>query len=293
MVLGAGESGVGTAILGQSKGYQVVVSDIGSIAPHYKKELDDLQIPWEEGQHSAEFLSGAELVMKSPGIPDHVKVVKDLLAQGIPVVSEIEFASRYTDAKIIAITGSNGKTTTTSLAFHLLQSEGLDVDVAGNIGYSYAKKVALAKKDFYVLEISSFQLDGTVDFKPYIAIITNITPDHLDRYEYKFENYIASKFRICQNQDENDFLIYDADDAVITDWLQRFPPKCQLIPFSLTESFETGAYLNNDNITINLFSDSFDMTKDTLPITGQHNVKHHGSQCGSTISERSQGYHKK
>ena len=209
VVLGAGESGVGTAILAKKKDYQVFVSDKGKIKEKYKNVLEHFEIDWEEEQHSEDKILNADLVMKSPGIPDTVPLVKKLVKKGIPVISEIEFAAKYTDARIIGITGSNGKTTTTMLTNHILKNGGLNVGMAGNIGDSFAKMVAEHDYDFYVLEISSFQLDGIVDFKPHIAIITNITPDHLDRYDYSFENYVSSKFRIVQNQDTEDYLIYD------------------------------------------------------------------------------------
>lgn len=221
VILGGGESGVGTAILGEQKGFEVFVSDKGDIKEEYKKVLEHFEIEWESGEHTEAKILNADLVMKSPGIPDTVPLVKKLVEKGVSVISEIEFASKYTDATLIGITGSNGKTTTTMLTNHLLKGGDLNVGMAGNIGDSYAKMVAEQDFDHYVLEISSFQLDGIVDFKPHIAVITNITPDHLDRYDYKFENYIASKFRIAINQDENDYLIYDADDEVIGDWLKN------------------------------------------------------------------------
>ena len=243
VVLGGGESGVGTAILGLKKGYDVFVSDKGKIKEKYKNVLEHFGIDWEEEQHSEDRILKADLVMKSPGIPDKVPLVKQLVANGVPVISEIEFASKYTDAKIIGITGSNGKTTTTMLTNHILANAGLKVGMAGNIGDSYAKMVAENDFEYYVLEISSFQLDGIIDFKPHIAVITNITPDHLDRYEYEFENYIASKFRIAENQDENDYLIYDADDAVLVEWLNKHPVESKLMPFSLNKVFEQGAFI--------------------------------------------------
>ena len=211
--------------------------------------------------------------MKSPGIPDKVPLVKALVEKGVPVISEIEFASKYTDANLIGITGSNGKTTTTMLTHHLLKDGGLNVGMAGNIGDSYAKMVAEQDFDHYVLEISSFQLDGIVDFKPHIAILTNITPDHLDRYEYKFENYIASKFRIAMNQDKNDYLIYDADDEVIQDWLKKHPVQSKLVPFSVKRKLEEGAWLEDKTIKIKLEHKTLEMSEDILALEGQHNVK--------------------
>ena len=273
VVLGGGESGVGTAILGQKKGFDVFVSDKGKIKEKYKNVLEHFGIDWEESTHSEEKIMKADVVMKSPGIPDSVPLVKELVNKGIPVISEIEFASRYTDAKIIGITGSNGKTTTTMLTFHILKNGGLNVGMAGNIGDSFAKMVAEEDFDYYVLEISSFQLDGIREFKPHISIITNITPDHLDRYGYKFENYIASKFLITKNQSDEDYFIYDADDEVIVDWLKEHPVKSRLMPFSLKRSFGEGAYLANNEINITTQEDTIKLTTDTLALEGQHNVK--------------------
>jgi len=235
VILGGGESGVGTAILAQQKGYEVFVSDFGKIKGSYKDVLKHFEIDWEEGSHTAALILNASLVMKSPGIPDTAPIVKELVSKGIPLISEIEFASRYTDATLIGITGSNGKTTTTMLTGFILEQAGLSAGIAGNIGDSFAKMIAENPKPLYTLEISSFQLDGIIDFAPHIAILTNITPDHLDRYDYDFEKYIASKFRIAMNQSEEDFLIYDADDTVIENWLKKHPVKSQLLPFSLSK----------------------------------------------------------
>ncbi|MBT2161961.1 UDP-N-acetylmuramoyl-L-alanine--D-glutamate ligase [Zobellia barbeyronii] len=273
VILGGGESGVGTAILGKKQGYEVFVSDRGKIKEKYRKVLEHFDIDWEAEKHTEAKILNADLVMKSPGIPDTIPLVKALHEKAIPVVSEIEFASKYTDATLIGITGSNGKTTTTMLANHLLKEGGLNVGMAGNIGDSYAKMVAENNFDFYVLEISSFQLDGIVDFKPHIAILTNITPDHLDRYDYKFENYVASKFRIAENQTEEDYLIYDADDPVIIAWLQKHPVKSKLLPFSIKRELEEGAYLQNNNIILNTNNETLKMTKETLALEGKHNLK--------------------
>jgi len=283
VVLGGGESGVGTAILGLKKGYDVFVSDKGKIKEKYKNVLEHFEIDWEEEQHSEDRILKADLVMKSPGIPDRVPLVKQLVGKGVPVISEIEFASKYTDAKIIGITGSNGKTTTTMLTNHILANAGLHVGMAGNIGDSYAKMVAENDFEYYVLEISSFQLDGIIDFKPHIAVITNITPDHLDRYEYEFENYIASKFRIAENQDENDYLIYDADDTVLVDWLNKHPVKSKLMPFSLKKVVEQGAFIEQNEIIIKTTTDTISMTKNTLALEGQHNVKN--TMAAATIAK--------
>ena len=273
VVLGGGESGVGTAILGKKEGFEVFVSDKGIIKEEYRKVLEHFEIDWEEQQHSEDKILNADLVMKSPGIPDKVPLVAKLKEVGVPIISEIEFASRYAKATIIGITGSNGKTTTTMLTNHILKEGGLNVGMAGNIGDSYAKMVAEKDFDYYVLEISSFQLDGIVDFKPHIAILTNITPDHLDRYEYKFENYIASKFRIAKNQTKEDYLIYDADDEVIVQWLQKNPVQSKLLPFSISKKLDEGAYLENDKIIIKTHNNTIEMSTDALALEGKHNVK--------------------
>ena len=273
VVLGAGESGVGTAILGKQKGFDVFVSDGGKVKEEYKKVLKHFEIEWEENQHSEAKILKAHLVMKSPGIPDTISLVKKLVANGVPVISEIEFASKYTQASIIGITGSNGKTTTTMLTNHLLKGAGLAVGMAGNIGDSYAKMVAENDFSHYVLEISSFQLGGVLAFKPKVAIITNITPDHLDRYDYQFNKYIASKFRIAMNQDKTDYLVYDADDDVIVDWLKENPVQSKLVPFSLEREQEYGAWLDRDTIRINVDTKTLKMSTDFLALEGQHNVK--------------------
>lgn len=273
VILGGGESGVGTAILGQKKGYDVFVSDKGIIKKEYKDVLEHFGINWEEENHSEEKILNADIVMKSPGIPDKVPLVVKLELKGVPVISELEFVSKYTDAKIIGITGSNGKTTTTMLTHHIIQAEDLNVGMAGNIGDSFAKMVAEKDYECYVLEISSFQLDGIIDFKPHIAMITNITPDHLDRYDYKFENYVASKFRITANQTEADYLIYDADDEVITTWLKEHPVKSRLMPFSIKEQFEQGAFVENGKIKIKINNKTLEMNTSTLALEGKHNLK--------------------
>ncbi|MFS4494861.1 UDP-N-acetylmuramoyl-L-alanine--D-glutamate ligase [Maribacter sp. 2308TA10-17] len=273
VVLGGGESGVGTAILGLKKGYEVFVSDKGKIKEKYKKVLEHFEIDWEDEKHTEAKILNADLVMKSPGIPDTAPLVARLTEKGIPVISEIEFASKYTDATIIGITGSNGKTTTTMLTNHIFEQANLNVGMAGNIGDSYAKMVAENDFDFYVLEISSFQLDGILDFRPHIAILTNITPDHLDRYNYQFENYVASKFRIAMNQTSDDYLIYDADDEVIVNWLKNHPVQSKLMPFSIQQEFEEGVYLKNNNIEITIDNNTMQMTTDNLALEGKHNLK--------------------
>jgi UDP-N-acetylmuramoylalanine--D-glutamate ligase len=274
VVLGGGESGVGTAILGKKKGYDVFVSDFGKIKPNYKEVLINHGIAWEEETHTEDLILNADVVMKSPGIPEKSPIVKKLVAKGISVISEIEFAAPFTKATTIGITGSNGKTTTTMLTYHLLKSAGLNVGLGGNIGKSFAGQVAEDKYDSYVLELSSFQLDGVINYKPHIAIITNISPDHLDRYEYKYENYIASKFRITMNQTEEDFLIYDADDEAIADWLKNNKTKAQLIPFSLTKTFERGAFIKNKKMEINIINEEeFIMETEYIALEGKHNMK--------------------
>jgi UDP-N-acetylmuramoylalanine--D-glutamate ligase len=273
VILGGGESGVGTAILGKKQGYDVFVSDFGKIKENYKDVLVINNIKWEDEQHTENFILNADVVMKSPGIAEKAPIVKKLLEKGVPVISEIEFANQFTNATIIGITGSNGKTTTTMLTYHLLKSAGLNVGLGGNIGKSFAWQVADQNYDCYVLELSSFQLDGIVNFKPHIAIITNISPDHLDRYEYKYENYIASKFRITKNQTEADYLIYDADDEAINDWLQNNKTNAKLIPFSITKTIENGAYLNNHNMEININQEEFLMETSQIALEGKHNMK--------------------
>ena len=273
VVLGGGESGVGTAILGKQKGFDVFVSDKGSIAMHYKHALEAHNITYEEKGHTISQLLTADVVMKSPGIPDHISLIQQLLAANIPVISEMEFAANYTEATIVGITGSNGKTTTTLLTHHILKNAGLDVGIAGNIGDSFAKQVAEQEYQNYVLEISSFQLDGIQQFNSHIAILTNITPDHLDRYEYDFEKYIASKFRITKNQTSADYLIYDADDEVIVNGLKKHKTKAQLLPFSLTKELIYGAFIKDNQIIIKIQKDTFYMPLSTLSIKGKHNTK--------------------
>ena len=273
VILGGGESGVGTAILGKKKGYEVFVSDFGKIKGNYKEVLLINGIEWEEEMHTENLILNADLVMKSPGIPDKSPIVKKLKEKGIPIMSEIEFAAPYTNATIIGITGSNGKTTTTMLTHHLLKSAGLNAGLGGNIGKSFAWQVADNKYDSYVLELSSFQLDGIKDFKPHIAIITNISPDHLDRYDYKYENYIDSKFRITMNQTEDDYLIYDADDEAINQWLSTHKTKAKLIPFSLTKIFSEGAYIKDNKMEIKISQEEFTMNTEYIALEGKHNMK--------------------
>ena len=273
VILGGGESGVGAAILGKKQGYDVFVSDLGKINEKYKQVLTNYQIKWEDQCHSEGQILNADVVVKSPGIPDNVLLVKKLLEKAIPVISEIEFASQFTTAKTIGITGSNGKTTTTMLTYHLLKSGGLNIGLGGNVGKSFAWQVAEENYDVYVLELSSFQLDGNIKYKPDIAIITNISPDHLDRYEYKYENYIASKFRITMNQTEDDYLIYDADDIAISEWLTKNKTRAQLIPFSLTKTFKNGAFIKNETMDIIINNEEFEMKIGDISLEGKHNTK--------------------
>ncbi len=273
VVLGAGESGVGTAVLGKRQGYKVFVSDNGSVKQNYKDVLIHHEIEWEEGKHTESRILEADLVMKSPGIPDKVPIVRTLTESGIAVISEIEFAARFTDANIIGITGSNGKTTTTMLTHFILKTAGLNVDMAGNIGDSFAMSVADGSFGHYVLEVSSFQLDGIQTFRPHIGILTNITPDHLDRYDYKFEKYVASKFRITMNQTSADYFIYDADDPVIQENLELHRIQSRLVPFSLVRELDYGVYYKNENIHIKLDNEEKTMPTTNLSLEGKHNIK--------------------
>ena len=273
VVLGAGESGVGAAILGKKTGYNVFVSDNGTIDKKYRQVLLINEISFEENGHSEELLFLADMVVKSPGIPDSVLLIRRLHELGIRVISEIEFASEYTKKLIVGITGSNGKTTTTMLIDHILKRSQLNFGVGGNIGSSFAEQVSEEKYEGYVLELSSFQLDGIVKFTPHIAIMTNITPDHLDRYENNLVNYVNSKFRIIMNQTENDFLIYDSDNEIILNWLKNNKIRAQLMPFSLEKKFEKGAYIENEEIIIKTNKEEFKMGITSLALQGKHNVK--------------------
>lgn len=272
VILGGGESGVGTALLGKEKGFRVFVSDFGNIKKKYKDVLLHHEIEWEEGQHEALKILKADLVVKSPGISDAAPIVKQLRINGVPVVSEIEFAAQFTSATIIGVTGSNGKTTTTMMVHHILKQAKLEAVMAGNIGESFAKEIK-RKPDYFVLELSSFQLDGIEKFQPHIAVITNITADHLDRYDYKFENYISAKFRIIMNQAKSDYLIYDADDPVIDTYLKTHPIQSILMPFSLEKSLEQGAYYKDKIITITNKKNTIQMPTSNLALEGKHNIK--------------------
>ena len=273
VVLGAGESGVGAAILAKAKGFDVLVSDLSEIKPEYKKELDDNGVRWEEKGHSTDEILMADEVVKSPGIPDKAPLVAELRAKGVPVISEIEFAGRYTDSKMICITGSNGKTTTTMLTYHTLKKAGLDVGLAGNVGFSLARQVAVDPHDYYVIELSSFQLDGMYDFKADIAVLLNITPDHLDRYDYKFQNYVDSKFRIVQNMTEADCFIYWNDDPVIqAELAKRDDIKASKCPFALEKAEGLAAYVENEVLKFEIKDKKIDMELSKLSLKGQHNV---------------------
>jgi UDP-N-acetylmuramoylalanine--D-glutamate ligase len=272
VVLGGGESGVGAALLAKAKGMEVFLSDKGNLAEKYKQILSTHQIPFEEGQHTDERILQADEVVKSPGIPDKAPLVQVLISKGTPVISEIEFASRYTKARLIAITGSNGKTTTTLLTYHLLKSAGLKVGLAGNIGESFAKQVIEDTFDYYVLEISSFQLDNSYHFHPHIAILLNITPDHLDRYEYTFQKYIDSKFRIAQTLTGQDYFIYYKENSPIVEELSKRNIPATLLPISLEEQLQSGAYLSENQLTIHITNGNLTFPLDELPIQGKHNA---------------------
>ena len=273
VVLGGGESGVGAAILGKQKGFEVLVSDKRFVAKKYKDVLLQHHINFEEGKHSENNILKASLIVKSPGIPDSVPLVVKLKEKGINVISEIEFAAKYTTANLVGITGSNGKTTTALLTQFILKNAEINSGIAGNIGDSFAKQVATQSYENYVLELSSFQLDGIVEFNSHIAILTNITPDHLDRYEDDFNKYIESKFRITKNQTASDYLIYDADDETINTWLQKNSTKATLIPFSLEKKLVYGAFIKDNNIIININKETIQMPISTLSVKGKHNTK--------------------
>jgi len=273
VVLGAGESGAGAAVLAKKQGFDVFVSDLGEIAEKYKNELRDNGIDFEEKQHSEERILGAAEVIKSPGIPEKAPLIKKLKEKGVSVISEIEFAGRYTTAKTICITGSNGKSTTTMLTYHMLKKAGLNVGLAGNIGNSFARQVATENFEYYVLEISSFMLDDMYKFKADIAVLLNITPDHLDRYDYKMDNYADSKFRIIQNQTENDAFIYCADDEETIKGLKRHKITAKAYPFSIQKELTIGAFLENNQININLGNQQpFNMSIHDLALQGKHNT---------------------
>jgi len=275
VILGSGESGVGSAVLAKQKGFDVFVSDKSLIKEKYKEQLIEEKILFEEGVHTEEKILNAHEVIKSPGIPDKVELVQKLKAKKIPVISEIEFAGRYTNAKKICITGSNGKTTTTLLTYHILKKAGYNVGLGGNVGKSFAMQVARENFDYYVLELSSFQLDGMFDFVADVAVLLNITPDHLDRYDYKFENYVASKFRITQNQSNKNAFVYCADDLTIQAYMQEHKFAAELVPFSIKKPIDGhGAFLTENQLTLNYKPNQqpLIMTIEELALQGKHNV---------------------
>lgn len=272
VVLGAGESGTGAAILAKVKDFDVWLSDMGKIAPKYKAKLNEFQVNWEEGQHTEEKILMADEVVKSPGIPDNAPIIQKIISKNIPIISEIEFAGRYTDAKMVCITGSNGKTTTTLLTYHILQEAGLNVGLAGNVGKSLAYQVATEKHDVYVIELSSFQLDNMYEFKANIAVLMNITPDHLDRYDYKMENYVAAKFRIIRNQTDEDYFIFWQDDPIIAAQLQRLKIESRMLPFSEQHNVDTKAYLEDGELIIDTTHEQVEVPKNDLALKGLHNL---------------------
>ena len=271
-ILGAGESGVGAALLAKKKGFEVFVSDLGTIKKNYKDVLTNFEIDFEEGTHTESRIMGSGLVVKSPGIPDTAPLIQQLFSKGIPVISEIEFAGKYTRAKKVCITGSNGKTTTTLLTYHILKKAGLNVGLAGNVGNSFAWQVAEENFDVYVIELSSFQLDNMYDFKADVAILLNITPDHLDRYAYEMQNYVNSKFRILQNQTSEDYFIYCDDDEVIRKEIQEREIPARKVPFGLGIPANQGAGVQKNRIIINLNQNQFSMSILDLSLQGKHNT---------------------
>lgn len=271
VVLGAGESGAGAAVLAKVKGFDTFVSDMSIIKDQYKKQLNQYDIAWEEGQHTQELILNADEVIKSPGIPNTAPLIVALKEKGIPVISEIEFAGRYTNAKMICITGSNGKTTTTSLIYHIFKSAGKNVGLAGNIGKSLALQVAEEQHDYYIIELSSFQLDNMYDFRANIAVLMNITPDHLDRYDYCMQNYIDAKFRITQNQTVEDAFVFWNDDPIIKKELEKYGLKARLFPFSAVKEQDSIAYVEDKQVKIDE-PIAFNMEQEKLALTGQHNL---------------------
>lgn len=272
VILGAAESGIGAALLAQQKGYDVFVSDGSAIKENFKAELEQQKISFEEGGHTDELVLNADEVMKSPGIPESSALVKKIRAKNIPIISEIELAYRYKgDSKIIAITGSNGKTTTTSLIYHICKYAGLDCALVGNIGFSFAKQVAVEPKEWYVAEISSFQLDDIKTFRPDVAVLTNITEDHLDRYDYKIENYVRSKFRIAENQTADDVFIYCLDDETTVKNINNYSIKSRLAPITMSKELPQGAYLSNAKMHLKWKSEEMQMSVDDFTLKGKHN----------------------
>lgn len=284
VILGAGESGMGAALLAKQKGYEVFVSDGGPIKEEFKNELTINAIDFEEGFHSKEKILNASLIIKSPGIPEKSEIVKLVRKSGIEIISEIEFAFRYKgESKIIGITGSNGKTTTTALLYHICETAGLDCAMVGNIGFSFARQVAKEPKKVYVVEISSFQLDDIKNFRPDIAILTNITEDHLDRYEYKFENYIKSKFRIIENQTADDVFIYNDDDEVTKKYLNKFLNNTKPLPISMKRELPEGAYIANAAMHLRWKNEEVEMSVEDFALRGKHNQYNTMAACISAI----------
>lgn len=272
VVLGGGESGVGSAVLAKVKGFDVFLSDMGNISEEYRSILQEWSIPFEQGKHSEDLILNADEVIKSPGIPSTAPMVRKISEKGIGVISEIEFAGRYDSAKKVCITGSNGKTTTTSLIYHLLKEAGMNVGLGGNIGKSYAFQVATEKFDIYVLELSSFQLDNMYDFKADIAIITNITPDHLDRYDHKMENYVKAKFRITRNMSSDDCFIFCSDDEITINHLNQIIVKAQKLPFTQKTEVTQGAFVKDDKMVVRYKDQECDMYLQELALGGRHNI---------------------
>ncbi len=272
VILGAGESGTGSAVLAKLKGYDVFVSDIGKIKPHYKEILFNYEIEWEEEQHTERLILNADEIIKSPGITDKSDIIQAVLRKNIPIISEIEFAGRYTQAKKICITGSNGKTTTTSLLHHMLRKAGLNCGMAGNVGKSFAMQVATKEYDYYVLELSSFQLDGMYEFKPDIAVLLNITPDHLDRYGYNMQNYVDSKMSISKNLSEDDYFIYCSDDEITIAELERIVTRARQLEITQTKIVKEGAYVDEGQMVIKVKNTEMKVPLDEIAIKGKHNT---------------------
>ena len=282
VVLGAGESGMGAALLAKKKGFKVFVSDQNDFSKESKAFFQKEGIEWESGRHNLAAMENAEWVIKSPGIPSDIPLVKSLKEKGLAIVSEIEFAAQYTSATLIGITGTNGKTTTTLLTYQILKDAGLNVGLAGNIGTSFAQQVATTNFDFYVLEISSFQLDDIREFAPHIAVITNITPDHLNRYNYRLEDYVQSKLKITQNQNEKDFFLFNSEDPILKKALEKASIKAKKIPLAGVKKGEDGSYLQENNITIQLDNKTTMINKVQFPLTGRHNLLN--AMAASTVA---------
>jgi UDP-N-acetylmuramoylalanine--D-glutamate ligase len=272
VILGAGESGTGTAVLAKAKGWDVFVSDMGKIADNYLDELNKIDVRWEQGQHTESEILSADEIVKSPGIPDKAPMVQAAFKKGIPIISEIEFAGRYTEAKMVCISGTNGKTTTTLLTYHILKNAGLNVGLGGNIGKSFARQVAEENYDIYVLEVSSFQLDGNDKFRSHISVLTNITPDHLDRYNYQLELYAASKFKLTQNQQSSDYFIYCADDPISMEYFSMKTGAAAALPISITGEYHPGAYVKKNTLFIHNNKQTMTINMQEISLRGIHNT---------------------